>query len=446
VTHDGRRITVEITPDGDGLVSHAGSALLAQVADKVGLTRALSLRLGDLKARRCGHDVGRVVRDLAVMLADGGDCLADLRALGDQQALFGQVASSSTAFRVIDRIASDPGGLERLRAAHADARARAWKLGGAPAELDIDVDATLLGAHSDKEGAAGNFKGGFGFHPMLAYGDQTGEALAGELRAGNAGANTAADQIAVAEQALAQIPVEHIENIEIGLRADSAGASHELLDWCRDGAIRYSVGYDLTEAVRAAIVQIPDDSWVCAIDQDGSQRPNGHVAEITERLDLTGWPAGSRVIVRRERAHPGAQLSFTDHDGHRFQAILTDRPERDIADIERRHRARARVEDHIRNDKDTGLANMPFRDFEHNRVWLALVLIAHDLLAWTQRLLLTGELAKAEPKRLRYRLLHVAARLAFHARGARLRLQANWPWAQDLTAAFGRLTALPPPA
>jgi DDE family transposase len=187
VTHDGRRITVEVTPDGDGLVSHAGSALLSQVADKVGLRRALSLCLGDLKARRCGHDVGRVVRDLAVMLADGGDCLADLRALGDQQALFGQVASSSTAFRVIDRIASDPGGLERLRAAHADARARAWKLGGAPAELDIDVDATLLGAHSDKEGAAGNFKGGFGFHPMLAYGDQIGEALAGELRAGNAG-------------------------------------------------------------------------------------------------------------------------------------------------------------------------------------------------------------------------------------------------------------------
>jgi len=446
VTHDGRRITVEVTPDGDGLVSHVGSALLARVADKVGLTRALSARLGDLKARQSGHDMGRVIRDLAVMLADGGDCLADLRALGDQQALFGQVASSSTAFRVIDRIASDAGGLERLRAAHAQARARAWKLAGAPTQLDIDLDATLLTAHSDKEGAAGTFKGGFGFHPMLAYADQTGEALAGQLRAGNAGANTAADQIAVAEHALEQIPVEHIEGIEILLRVDSAGACHELLDWCRDGQIRYSVGYDLTETVREAILQISDEAWVCAIDQDGSQRPNGHVAEITEQLDLTSWPTGSRVVVRRERAHPGAQLSFTDHDGHRFQAILTDRPDRDIAEIERRHRCRARVEDHIRNDKDTGLRNMPFRDFEHNRVWLALVLIAHDLLVWAQRLLLTGELARCEPKRLRYRLLHIAGRLAFHARSAKLRLPANWPWASDLAAAFQRLNALPEPA
>jgi hypothetical protein len=446
VTHDGRRITVEVTPDGDGLVSHAGSALLARVADKVGLTGALSLRLAGLKARRSGHDLGRVVRDLAVMLADGGDCLADLGALGDQQALFGEVASSSTAFRVIDRIARDPGGLQRLRVAHAHARSRAWKLCGAPERLDIDLDATLLGAHSDKEGAAGTFKGGFGFHPLLAYGDQTGEALAGELRAGNAGANSAADQITVAEQAIGQIPVEHIETIEILLRVDSAGASHELLDWCRDGRIGFSVGYDLTDTVRTAILQVPDDAWVCALDQDGTERPNGQVAEVTEHLDLTGWPAGSRVIVRRERAHPGAQLSFTDHDGHRFQAILTDQPASDIADVERRHRQRARVEDHIRNDKDTGLRNVPFRDFEHNRVWLALVLIAHDLLAWTQRLLLTGELARCEPKRLRYRLLHVAARLAFHARTAKLRLQATWPWAADLADAFARLNALPEPA
>lgn len=445
VTRDGRRINVDVTPDGEGLVSHAGSALLSRVADKTGLTRALSVGLADLKSRRGGHDQGCVIRDLAVMLADGGDALADLGVLADQAALFGDVASTSTAFRVIDRIASDPGGLERLRGAHARARARAWQLIGAPAQVTIDLDATLLTSHSDKEGAAGNFKGGYGFHPMLAYADQTGEALAGELRPGNAGANTAADQIAVAEQALQQIPEGHIEDIAILLRVDSAGASHELLDWCREGRIRYSVGYDLTEQVRDAILEIPDGAWVCALDQDGSQRPNGQVCEITDRVDLTGWPQGSRVIVRRERAHPGAQLSFTDHDGHRFQAILTDQPG-EIAAVERDHRGRARVEDHIRNDKDTGLRNMPFRDFEHNRVWLTLVLIAHDLLRWTQRLLLTGELAKAEPKRLRYRLLHVAARLAFHARGAQLRLQANWPWASDLAAAFQRLTALPPPA
>jgi len=446
VTHAGRRITVEVTSDGEGLVSHAGSALLAGVAEKTGLTRALSIGLGEVRQRRGRHDPGRVIADLAVMLADGGDCLADLGAMRDQAPLFGQVASASTAFRLVDQVAGDRGGLERLRAAHARARSRAWKLIGAPSELTIDLDATLISAHSDKEGAAGNFKGGYGFHPMLAYGDQTGEALAGELRPGNAGSNTAADQITVAEQALQQIPAEHIQTIELLLRVDSAGATHELLDWARAGRIRYSVGYDLTDQVRTAILNTPDGAWVAALDQDDTERANGQVAEITAQLDLSSWPDGSRVIVRRERPHPGAQLSFSDVDGYRFQAILTDQPGSEIAAVERRHRARARVEDHIRNDKDSGLRNMPFRDFEHNRVWLALVLIAHDLIAWTQRLLLTGELAKAEPKRLRYRLLHVAARLAFHARTATLRLQASWPWAQDLAAAFARLKALPVPA
>jgi len=443
VTRDGRRITVEVTPDGEGLVSHAGGALVAGVADKTGLTRALSRELGGLRQRRGGHDPGRVVRDLAVMLADGGDCVADLQAVRDQAPLFGQVASSSTAFRVVDAIASDPSGLERLRVAHARARARAWKLAGAPTRVTIDLDATLITSHSEKDGAAGNFKGGYGFHPMLAYGDETGEALGGELRPGNAGANTAADQIAVAEQALEQIPAEHIETIELLLRVDSAGATHELLNWCRDGAVRFSVGYDLSDAVRCAILKTPDHAWAAALDQDGTERRNGQVSEITEQLDLSSWPAGSRVIVRRERPHPGAQLSFTDVDGYRFQTILTDQPDSDIQVVERRHRARARVEDHIRNDKDTGLRNLPFRDFEHNRVWLALVLIAHDLICWTQRLLLTGELARVEPKRLRYRLLHVAARLAFHARTATLRLQRTWPWATDLADAFQRLKALP---
>jgi hypothetical protein len=444
VQRDGRDFTVDVTADGEGLVSHAGSVLLARVADKTGLTRALSRALS--RERRGGHDRGQVVRDLAVMLADGGDCLADLGAVRDQAALFGAVASDSTAFRVIDRIASTPGLLDALAAAHARARERVWELAGAPERLTIDLDATLIGAHSEKEGAAGNFKGGYGFHPLLAYGDETGEALAGELRPGNAGANTAIDQIEVAEQALAQIPQAHIEEIEILLRVDSAGASHDLLDWCREGQIRFSVGYDLTAAVRTAIVALKEESWRPALDQDGSERPNGQVAEITHLLDLSGWPEGSRVIVRRERPHPGAQLSFTDHDGHRFQAILTDQTDTDIAAIERRHRARARIEDHIRNDKDTGLRNLPFRDFEHNRVWLQLVLIAHDLICWTQRLLLTGDLASAEPKRLRYRLLHIAARLAFSGRAAKLRLQANWPWATELAAAFARLKALPAPA
>jgi len=446
VQRNGRSFTVEVTADGEGLVSHAGSALLAQLADKTGLTRELSHGLSSMRERRSAHDPGRVVRDLAVMLADGGEGLSDLGAVRDQAPLFGAVASDSTAYRAIERIASEPELLEAIRAAHARSRERAWALGVAPERVTIDLDATLVQSHSEKQGAAGNFKGGFGFHPMLAYFDESSEAAAGMLRPGNAGANTAADQIAVAEAALEQIPSERIEEIEVLLRVDSAGATHELLDWAREGKISFSVGFDLTEAVREAIRSLPEDAWSAALCQDGSERPNGEVAEITELLDLEGWPCGSRVIVRRERPHPGAQLSFSDADGHRFQAILSDQDDEDIAPIERRHRARARVEDQIKDDKDTGLSKLPFRDFEMNAVWLELVLIAHDLLSWTKALLLSGELARAEPKRLRYRLLHVAARLAFSGRRARLRLQGTWAWAGELAAAFARLEALPGPA
>jgi hypothetical protein len=443
VMRDGRPVTVDVTADGAGVVSHAGSALLAQVADTLGLTGALSRPLGSIKQRRRGHNPGRVIRDLAVMLADGGECVSDLGAVRDQQALFGPVASDSTAFRVIDRIASQPRLLDALRAAHARARERFWELHGAPARLTIDVDATLIAVHSEKEGATGTYKGGYGFHPLAAYADQTREALGGLLRPGNAGANTAADHVAVLDLALAQIPVAYLERIEILVRADTAGATHGLIDYCREQDMRFSVGYELTESVRAAILDLPESAWVTALDQDGSARANGEVAEITDRVELGAWPEGARLIARRERPHPGAQLSFSDHDGHRFQAILTDQDDPDIAVLECRHRRRAHVEDRIRDDKDTGLAKFPFREFALNQVWLEIVLLAHDLIVWTQALLLDGELARAEPKRLRYRLLHVAARLAFHGRRGRLRLQRDWPWAIYLVTAFHRLKALP---
>ena len=360
----------------------------------------------------------------------------------EQEALFGPVASDSTAFRVIDRIASEPGLLDALRATHARARERFWKLHGAPESLTIDVDATLITAHSEKERAAGNYKGGYGFHPLQAYADETHEALGGLLRAGNAGANTAADHQAVLDRALEQIPAQYIESLQILVRTDSAGATHGLTDYCREARMRFSAGYELTEQVRQAILQIPEDAWVPALEKDGGQRENGQVAEITGRLELSCWPEGSRLIVRRERPHPGAQLSFSDHDGHRFQAILTDQDDQDIAVLECRHRQHAHVEDRIRDDKDTGLAKLPFKEFALNEVWLEVVMLAHDLIVWTQALLLDGELAKAEPKRLRYSLLHVAARLAFSGRRAKLRLAHDWPWASELAAAFQRLKAL----
>jgi hypothetical protein len=318
VMRDGRSVTVEVTSDGAGLVSHAGTALLGQVADKLGLTSALSVRLAGIKQRRRGHDPARVIRDLAVMLADGGECVSDLGAVREQDALFGSVASDSTAFRMIEKIASTPGLLDALRAAHARARERFWELHGAPERLTIDVDATLITAHSEKEKAAGNYKHGYGFHPLGAYADETREALSMILRPGNAGSNTAADHKTVIDLALAQIPAELIESIEILIRADSAGATHETADHCHDANLGFSFGYELTETVRATILQTSDDAWIAALDQDGSERENGQVVEITDRVDLSTWPEGSRLIVRRERPHPGAQLSFTDHDGYRL--------------------------------------------------------------------------------------------------------------------------------
>jgi hypothetical protein len=439
---DGRSVTVEVTADGAGLVSHAGTALVAQVADKVGLTSALSSRLAQVKQRRRGHDPGRVIRDLAVMLVDGGECVSDLGAVREQHALFGQVASDSTAFRMVDRIASTPGMLDAVREGHARARARFWELHGAPQRLTLDVDATLITAHSEKEKAAGNYKGGYGFHPLQVYLDETREALGGLLRPGNAGSNTADDHKAVIDRALAQIPAELVETLQILVRADTAGATHGLVDYCREGNMRFSVGYELTEQVRAAILQIPEDAWVVALDQDGSERKNGEVCEITDHVDLSAWPEGSRLIVRRERPHPGAQLSFTDHDGYRFQAILTDQDDAEIAVLECRHRQHAHVEDRIRDDKDTGLSKFPFKEFGLNEVWLQIVMLAHDLLVWTQALLLDGEFAKAEPKRIRYRLLHVAGRIAFSGRRGKLHLQHTWPWAAELLAAFQKLKTL----
>ena len=449
VQRGGRSFTVEVRADGDDqTVNRAGAALLCEVGDRLGLTAALSAGLAGLRRRRGGHDPGRVVRDLAVMLADGGDALCDLRALRDQPSLFGAVASDATTWRVIDAVCEHEL-LDTLRGARKAARERAFALGARPAgSLVIDLDATLITAHSDKRGAAGTFKGGFGFHPLLSYLDcpdqaPGGMALAGVLRPGNAGANDARDHIGVLSDALEQLPREMVEAEWIVMRCDSAGATHELLDFCRDGRIRFSVGFDLAEPVRQGILALEVEVWTAALDADGKPRDNGQVAELTDDLDLSSWPQGARVIVRRERPHPGAQLSFTDHDGHRFQAILTDQTEADIADLEHLHRARARVEDRIRAAKQTGLENLPFRDFDANAVWLELVLCAQDLLFFAQTLCLDGELARAEPKRLRYRLLHCAGRLGFHARRAMLRLPRTWPWAGELAAAFARLAALP---
>ena len=436
---------VEVTTDGVGVVGHAGAALLGELADRVGLTGALGWRV---PGRRRRHLDAAVLRDLAVMLADGGDCLSDLAVLRDQPELFGPVASTPTAWRVLERLAQDPDGLARLRAARAHARGRAWVAGGDPEMelLVIDADATLVLAHSEiKEGAAGTYKGSFGFAPLLAYldrGQAPGEPLAGILRPGNAAPGAADDLVELADLALAQLPRSAADQ-PVLVRSDSAGASTRLAWHLRDQGVGFSVGMPIDAHLREAVGAQPERAWIPAVDPDGQPRAGAEVVELTGWVDLHTWPPGTRAICRREDAHPGAQLRFSDLDGHRFQVFLTDQTDPDLAGLELRHRQRARVEDRIRAAKATGLQNLPFDRWRRNSVWLELVLVAQDLLCWTQALLLDGALALAEPKTLRYRLLHVAARVVRHARRTILRRQRSWPWAINLARALTRLRALP---
>ena len=452
VKRDGLVDKLVVRADGTGQVSHAGSALVAGVADRVGLTRALSEAMAATRQRRSEHDPGVVLRDLAVMLADGGDCLADMGALRDQLDLFGNVCSDSTAFRVIDSI--DEEGLARLRGAVALARSRAWQLGARPQRREeregpeltvIDIDATLTTAHSEKDDAHGNFKGGYGHHPLLCYLDDTGEAPAGILRPGNAGSNTASDHKLVLDHALGQLDRRALEG-EILVRGDGAGSTHELTVYCREGGMRFSFGFDLRQSrVRDAIVMMPETAWVKAIRADGTEREHSQVCEITDRVDLSSWPEGSRLIARRTKLREGDQQSFADHDGYRLAVFLTDQPGDDVPQLDLTHRGHARVEDRIRQGKDCGLRNLPFKSFHHNQVWLWLVMLAQDLVAWTGQLCLADAARAWELKRLRYRLLHQSGRIARHARRTILRLSEDWPWAGQLAAAFARLQALPAP-
>lgn len=450
---------LSVTGDGTGVVAHAGSAGLRLLADRTGLTGAVSSALVRRSFTPC-HDRGRVLVDVAVMLADGGEAIADIDVLRHQSQVLGPVASAPTVWRTLDELT--PARLKRIDSARARVRRHVWSLlpdGLPPSKVAgtdlgevvvLDVDATIVVAHSEKENAAPTFKGTFGFHPIGVWCDNTTELLASRLRAGNAGANTAADHIEVLTAAINQIPAIHRKHMLI--RADGAGASHTLLAWLTDqNQIRgrhvdYSVGFAVTDKVRQAIIMVPDTVWTPAVDAEGGVRAGGDVAELTGLLDLTGWPAGMRIIVRRERPHPGAQLSiFEERDGWRYQAFATNTTAGQLAFLEARHRAHARVEDRIRHAKDTGLGRFPSREFAINSAWLAATMIAADLIAWLRLLALPDQLAAAEPKALRYRLLHVPARLTRSARRRRLRIPMSWPWADDIVAVFARIAAIPQP-
>ena len=457
---------LSVTADGVGVVSHAGALAPRLLADRVGLTAELS---GAMARRRFipVHDRGRVLTDVAVMLADGGETISDIGVLRHQSEVLGPVASAPTVWRTLDEVTA--GKRKKIQVARARTRRHVWSRlpGGVPAStcagrnlgstIVLDVDATIVVTHSEKENTAPTYKRTFGYHPIGVWCDNTEEFLAASLRPGNAGSNTASDHIDVLGQAIAQIPAARRRDLLI--RSDGAGASHDLLNWVTDQnrvrgrRVEYSVGFSVTAPIRRAIAIAPEEAWGPALNQSGEIRDGAEVAELTGILPpkmLAKWPEGMRVIVRRERPHPGAQLSmFEEIDGWRYQAFVTNTATGQLHFLEARHRAHARVEDRIRHAKDTGLGRLPSREFALNQAWLVAVMIAADLVAWTRMLACNGAaavLASCEPKALRYRFLHVAARLTRSGRRRRVKIPETWPWATAIEAVFQTIAAIPKPA
>lgn len=443
----------------ESLTSSSGAVLLLRTAAVSGLSKSLASALSPWRVDRSLHDPGKAVLDLAVAIALGGDCLADVAVLRGQPELFGPVASDPTVSRLIERLAADPDtAVAAIRAARAAARDQVWQRRSPVSptgQVVVDLDATLVSAHSEKEQAAPTFKRGFGFHPILAFVDHaeaaTGEPLAALLRPGNANANDAADQIAVLDAALAQLPKDARGRVLV--RGDAGSGVKAFLAHVVDLGLEFSVGMNIRGPILDALEQLPEQAWRHAVDADGQPRDGAHVAEVTRWLpkSFTGWPASIRVIVRRERPHPGAQLRITDVNGWRLTAFATNTPPRGkngagwrLADLEIRHRLRAHAEDRIRGLKDTGLTNLPLQAFAKNQLWLELAQLAYELIVWTQILALADQPARSwEPKRLRLRLFAVAGRIITTGRRRILRISQRWPWADVLTTGHATLAAYP---
>ena len=431
----GRLGQMRVTADGQGVVSHAGAELLRELAGFTGLIDAWDRALIGTYKSVPVHYPGSVLADLAVAIADGADSISDLKVLRDQPRLFGPVASKPTA----------------------------WRAAGAEpdlsSELCLDVDATIVQAHSDKELAAPTWKRTYGFYPLACFLDRpevsSGEALAAILRPGNAGSNTAADHEVVLRRAIDSLP-EHARprpgddsSPSYVVRSDSAGATHHFAKVCREMGVAFSFGFPITAEMREAIVSLHPSSWRPAVEDDGSRRDGAFVAEVTKLIDLRRWPEGSRVIVRKERPHPGAQLSLFDTIcGFRHTAFIfaprdpRERERRPMAALELRHRQHARVEDRIRQGKAAGLKNLPCAEAEENDAWLECVLAAADLVCWSKLLcFIDDELARCEIAAFRYKILHMAARITRSGRVLRLRLDRSWLWAKALALGFDRLRA-----
>jgi hypothetical protein len=447
---------VVVEQGGDQVVAHVGLHALGAFADRLKLGDSLSARIVQPGERLPVHDRGKVLTQAMLMLAGGGEACSDIEHLRSQPALFGAVASDSTLYRTFRQI--DAATLAGLWEAMAEVRTRVWRRSsattGKPAVV-LDIDSSLHQVHSEnKQQAAPTYKGGYGFHPIYCFADATGETLGVVLRPGNAGANTIADHITVLDQAIGQLPAEIAAGHRRGddptlvrravrVRCDSAGCT-EFVWHCRDRNVGFAVVARSNASIHAAIsrVVVDDERWRPALRQDGEERPGAEVAELTDLVELSDWPDGTRLIVRREPLHPGAQQSLFPSLLFRYWGHYTDATGDDEVSLDVRMRAHAHVEDDIRRVKDSGGDRFPFVDIDANRAWLAVVCFADALVRWFQLLCLTGPLAIAEPKTLRWALWHTPARLVHRARRRVVRILDAWPSADELLGAYQRLALI----
>lgn len=330
---------VRVEGGGRQVVSQAGGVLLVETVRKSGLNQAISRALEPWRRPRAVHDPGKVVLDVALALALGGDCLADVGMLRAEPAVFGPVASDPTVSRTLDALAAvGDKALAAIRSARAEVRERVWWLAGADApdadgQVIVDLDGVLVIAHSDKQDATATWKKTFGHHPLMGFVDHgrggSGEPVVGLRRPGNAGSNTAADRIEAARLALAQLPKGYRRGRQTLIRTDSGGGTHEFVAWLaqRGRWLSYSVGLTITDAIHQAVLKVPASAWTPAVEPDGEVRDGAWVCELAGNV-LDGWPKGMRLIVRKERPHPAPSCASPTPTGCALPASPPTRPAR----------------------------------------------------------------------------------------------------------------------
>ena len=444
---------VKVEGGGTGVVSHVGLHALGAFADRLGLGHVLSEAIPQRPT--LVHDRGTVLTQAMLVLAGGGESCADIELLRCEETLFRSVCSDSTLNRAVHEIT--PEVRAEMAASLAQVRAEVWRRSSEASSRPVllDIDSTLVEIHSEgKEKAAPTYKGGYGFHPILCFSDATGEALSGILRPGNAGANTAADHVTVLDDAICQLPDDvqaghrkgddpDLASCQVTCRTDSAGTTKAFLSALRERNVTFMTSATSNAEVQGAIMDAIgiEQVWTPAITTEGTEREDAAVCELTSLVDLSGFPGGTRLIVRREPLHPGAQRSLFPSLEYRYWGFYTDLPGK-ICDLDLMMRQHAHVEQHIERLKDSGLLRFPFSDFEANATWMSLVMMAADLVRWFQLLCFDGSWRSARPKALRWRLFHAPGRVVRAARQTVVRILADWPEAEVLLGVYRHIAAL----